>query len=123
MSDLEELRKENDRLKQELDAIELAKAKKEQETLKAALEEKKRFDLEEHDKALIAKVKAELGIGVQSKVPEPGKQESINLAGKKDPMELFREDHVKRMQAAGKTEYKGRDYLTLANEVRNRRVV
>jgi hypothetical protein len=120
MSDLEELRKENDRLKQELDAIELAKAKKEQDALKAQLEEKHRLDLEEHDKQLIAKVKAELGIGVQSKAPEQ-KQES-NLTAKNNDWEQFRADFIKGQQNAGRTEYTGRTYEQILKDMMNKRV-
>lgn len=121
MSDLEELRKENDRLKQELDAIDIEKAKKEQEALKTLLEEKHRRDLEEHDKQLIAKVKEELGIGVQSKAPEQ-KQESVNLAGKNSDWENFRADFIKGQQSAGKTEYTGRNYEQILHDLKMKRV-
>jgi len=119
MSDLEELRKQNEQLKQELDAIELAKAKKEQEALKAQLEEKKRLDLEEHDKALIEKVKAELGIGVQSKAPES--KTETTLAGKNTEWETFRAQHIKAQQDAGRKDYTGRNYEQLMNDLMQRR--
>jgi hypothetical protein len=117
MSDLEELRKENDRLKQELDAIELHKAKKEQEDLKAKLEAQKKVELEEHDKQLIAKVKAELGIGVQSKTPDTP-QTAINQG--RTGFEVYKEGWVKRNQARGRN-IKGRSYTELLEDMQQER--
>lgn len=119
MTSLEELRAENDRLKHDLDAIELTKAKKEQEQLKAQLEERKKQELEEHDKQLIAKVKAELGVGVQSKASETPQQSSTR---QKSGWEQYAESYTQRKQV--KTpRFKGRSYQQLLEDMMMERAV
>ena len=115
MTSLEELRVENERLKKELDAIELKKAEKEQEQLKAQLEEKRKVELEEHDKQLIAKVKAELGIGVQSKAPETTQQATTTQK------EEYKAGWIARHQAKGHKDVKGRSYTELLEDMMRER--
>jgi hypothetical protein len=114
MTSLEDIRLENERLKKELDAIELEKAKKEQENLRAQLEEKKRLDLEAHDKELITRVKAELGIGVQSKAPETT-QVAATKTGKSG-FEEYKEGWVARHKAKGHN-VTGRSYVQVLEDL------
>jgi hypothetical protein len=112
MTSLEELRQQNDKLKQELDDIAVQKAKKEQDDLKAKLEAQHKLDLEAHDKELIAKVKAEMGIGVQSKAPETTQQ--ATTSGQKED---YKAEWVSRHQARGNTGIKGRSYTELLQDL------
>lgn len=61
-----------------------------------------------------------LGVGVQSKAPEQRQQS--NLEGNSGNFEQFRADFIQQMQASGKTEYKGRDYLQILNDLRMKRI-
>ena len=117
MTSLEELTADNERLKKELDAIAIRKAEKEQEDLKAKLEAQRKVDLEEHDKQLIAKVKAELGIGVQSKTPETTQQETNT--GKSE-WETYKGGYLERAKAKG-LNVKGRTYIDLLQDMQRER--
>jgi len=88
--ELEQIRRENDELRKQVEAIELAREKAKNIEMQAKVEEQKKLDLQKHDDELIAKVKAELGVNNKSKINDNTTRTSMNLQRDNEHIEFGR---------------------------------
>jgi len=114
MNELEVIQKENEDLRSQIEAIELAKAKKEKEELEAKKLEQLKINMEEE-------FKKKYNLTSDSKlVTTQDTQQSMNLQGEKS-FEEFRNTYVEHAKKRG-LDIKGRSYDEIMEELSYRSV-
>jgi len=94
---LEELRKENELLRKDIEAIELAKAKREQDEMKNKIEADKKLELQRHDEELLARH----GVTSKSKIEDGGStSQAMNLSKDNEHIE-FGNNFIRRLKNRG----------------------